>query len=80
MKKVILSLKINDPLVTKAGNVPLSPRSEKVVEQAALSDLKSEQNATHSVQCFLRKHSSEAQGGGKEAGTTWGNERSGEFC
>ena len=41
VKKVILSLKINDPLVTKAGNVPLSPHSEKVVEQAAPSDLKS---------------------------------------
>ena len=57
VKKVILSLKINDPLVTKAGNVPLSPRSEKVVEQAAPSDLKSKRNTTHSAQCLLSKHS-----------------------
>ena len=57
VKKVILSLKINDPLVTKAGNVPLSPHSEKVVEQAAPSDLKSKRNTTHSAQCLLSKHS-----------------------
>ncbi|OWK07658.1 BTBD16 [Cervus elaphus hippelaphus] len=30
VKKVILSLKINDPLVTKAGNVPLSPLQQPV--------------------------------------------------
>lgn len=35
VKKMIVSLKINDPLVTEAGNVHLSSYSESVVEQTA---------------------------------------------
>ena len=35
VKKMIVSLKINDPLVTEAGNVRLSLYSESVVEQTA---------------------------------------------
>lgn len=84
VKKMILSLKINDPLVTKEGNTPLSWHSEKVVEQAALSDLKSKRDTTNwrhalhsaSLVNIARRHREV----GKEAGPTRGNERSGEFC
>ena len=80
---MILSLKINDPLVTREGNVPLSWHSEKVVEQAALSGLESKRNATNWRRTVLSAslvNSLEAQEMGQEAGPTWGNERSGELC
>ena len=40
IKKMIISLKINDPLVTKVGNVHLSFYAKNAVEPAPLPDLK----------------------------------------
>lgn len=62
IKKMIISLKINDPLVTKVGNVHLPSLSENAIGQMAHPDAKNEKqnmaNKRRAVQCVLPTNSS----------------------